>query len=57
VTNNMVEKILHTLSTKFDYIVVTIEEMKELEKMTAEELQGSFEAHELTLVKKCYENW
>ncbi|GAU46479.1 hypothetical protein TSUD_177070 [Trifolium subterraneum] len=42
----MVEKVLRTLTPKFDHIVVTIEQTKDLsEKM--EDLQNTLEAHEL----------
>lgn len=51
VTNqNMVEKILRTMSPRFDYIVVAIKESKDVEKMIVEGLQGSLEAHELKLL-------
>lgn len=35
---SMVEKILRILSPKFDYIVVAIEESKDIKKILAEEL-------------------
>ncbi|CAL0334991.1 unnamed protein product [Lupinus luteus] len=46
---NIIEKVLRTLSPKFDHIVVAIEESKSLEEMKVEELQGSLEAHEQRL--------
>jgi len=48
----MVAKILRTMSTKFDYLVIAIEETKNIEKIMIDELQGSLEAHELKLSAK-----
>ncbi|XP_019432069.1 PREDICTED: uncharacterized protein LOC109339126 [Lupinus angustifolius] len=45
----IVEKILRTVSPKFDYVVVAIEESRRVENMKIEELQGSLEAHEQRL--------
>jgi hypothetical protein len=47
--NMLVEKVLRTLSPRFDYIVVSIEESKDLATMSVQELQRSLEAHERTL--------
>jgi hypothetical protein len=44
-----VEKVLRALTTNFDYIVVTIDESKNLADMKLEELQASLEAHEMRL--------
>lgn len=45
----IVEKIMRTLTPRFDYIVVAIEESKDMETMLVEEIQGSLEAHEQRL--------
>ena len=45
----IVEKILRTLSPRFDHIVVAVEESKDLERLKIEELQNSLEAHEQRL--------
>ena len=49
---SIVEKILRTLNSKFDHIVVAIEESKKLVELKVEELQGSLEAHEQRLIEK-----
>lgn len=43
----IVEKILRTLSEKFNYVVCTIEELKNTSKMSIDELQSSLLRHEL----------
>lgn len=42
----VVEKILRSLPQKFDFIVVAIEESKDVSKLSLEDLQASLKAHE-----------
>lgn len=44
--SKVVQKILRTLSEKFMYVVVSIEESKDIELLTLEELQSSLGVHE-----------
>ncbi|XP_019438978.1 PREDICTED: uncharacterized protein LOC109344682 [Lupinus angustifolius] len=51
----IVEKVLRTVTPKFDHVVVAIEESGRVEKMRIEELQGSLEAHEQRLDERLVE--
>jgi len=47
----VVEKVLQSLSSKFEHVVVAIEEFKDLENLTIEELLGSLQVHEQRMQK------
>lgn len=46
VDSKVVEKILRTLSERFTYVVISIEESNDIESMTVDELQASLVVHE-----------
>jgi hypothetical protein len=46
------EKVMRTLTSKFDFIVVAIQESKDISTMRMEYLQSSLEAHELLVIER-----
>jgi len=46
------EKILRSLDSRFDYVIVAIEEYKEVDKLTMNEFMGSLQAYEQKILKK-----
>ena len=48
----IVEKIMRTLSTRFDYVVAAIEEAKDLNTMTLNDLQASLESREMRTLRE-----
>jgi hypothetical protein len=46
------EKILRSLYPRFDYVVVAIEESKEMDKLTVDELIGSLQTLEQKIMKR-----
>ncbi|GAU28641.1 hypothetical protein TSUD_159220 [Trifolium subterraneum] len=48
----VLEKALRSLSPRFDYIVIAIQEAKNIITMKPEQLQSSLEAHELTILNR-----
>jgi len=48
----IVEKILRSLTDKFNFIVCSIEESKDIDKLTVDELQASLLVHEQKVIEK-----
>ncbi|KAJ6976423.1 hypothetical protein NC653_028526 [Populus alba x Populus x berolinensis] len=52
IDSRITEKILRSLDLKFDFVIVAIEESKEVDKLTVDELMSSLQAHEQKIVKR-----
>jgi hypothetical protein len=48
----IVEKILRSLTEKFNFVVCSIEESKDIDKLIVDELQASLLVHEQKVVEK-----
>lgn len=53
--SKIVEKILRTLTEKFTYVVISIEESKDTTSMSIDELQSSLAVHEQKLKRTSHE--
>lgn len=47
--DEVVSKVLRILDPKFDYVVVDIEESKDITKLSLDELNGSLQAYEVMI--------
>ncbi|XP_019465436.1 PREDICTED: uncharacterized protein LOC109363637 [Lupinus angustifolius] len=52
IEQHVVEKILRTLHPRFDHVVAVIEEAKDLDTLSVDELQGSLEVHEQRFMER-----
>lgn len=43
---------MRSLTSKFDFIVVTIQEAKDVKTLKIEEIQSSLEAHEMLVIER-----
>ena len=48
----IIEKILRSLNPKFDFVVVAIEESREVDKLIVDELMSYLQAHEQKIMKR-----
>jgi len=47
----VVGKIMRSLTSKFDFIIVAIKESRDIKTLKIEELQSSLEAHEMLVIE------
>lgn len=52
----VVGKVLRSLGLKFNSVVPSIEEMKDLMKLTLDELSSSLQAHKAQLLRQVYDH-
>lgn len=52
----VVGKVLRSLGLKFNSVVPSIEEMKDLMKLTLDELSSSLQAHKAQLLRQIYDH-
>ena len=52
IDSRITEKILRSLDPKYDFVVVAIEESKEVDRLTVDELMSSLQAHEQKILKR-----
>lgn len=48
----IIEKVLRSLTSQFDFIVVAFEQTKNISVLKIEELQGNLKAHELCVTER-----
>ena len=48
----VIEKILRSMTPKFNYVVCSIEESKDLDELSIDELQGSLLVHEQKIIQE-----
>lgn len=50
--HQVVEKVMRSLTSRFDFIIVAIQESKDLKTMRIEDLQRLLETHELMMIDR-----
>ena len=52
ITDKIIEKVMRTLTSHFDHVIVAIQESNNLETTKVEDLVDSLEAHEMRIVER-----